>query len=228
MTDNRTYGVKKAVLDRRSVRSFLSRPVPDTILKDILTTALSAPSGGNLQPWRIHAVTGQKLDALRNEIAGKVANGETEDAAHAVYPASLWEPYRTRRFANGEALYNTIGIPREDKPARLRQLAQNYQFFGAPVGLFFTIEAKMERAQWVDIGIIIQTIMLLAVDNGLATCPQAAWANWPETIGRLLDMPDGTIVVAGMALGYEDTDHPINTLRTERQALEEAVIFHGD
>lgn len=218
--------VSDAALSRRSVRAFTAEPVPDAALEAVLGAALRAPSGGNLQPWHIHVVRGQALDALRSTMRSAHEAGRHEEPNHAVYPEGLWEPYRSRRFENGEDLYRTIGVDRADKEGRLRQLAQNFQLFGAPVGLFFTIDQRMGQAQWLDLGMIMQTVMLVSVEQGLATCPQAAWALWPDTLRELLGLDEHMIVTAGMALGYEDRDHPINGLRTTRQSLAEGVTWH--
>jgi nitroreductase len=229
MTDTRSAparSVTDALRLRRSVRSFTAEPVPDLVLDRILSTALLSPSGGNLQPWHVHAVVGAPLERLKQRMRGYAESGFLEEPGHDVYPASLWDPYRSRRYENGEMMYATIGIGRDNKPARLQQLARNYQFFGAPVGLFFAIERRMKESQWIDLGILMQSVMLLAIEQGLATCPQAAWVNWPDTLRELLGVPDEMIVVAGMALGYEDIDHPINGLRTTRQSFAEGVTFH--
>lgn len=217
--------VAAAVTARRSVRAYTDRPVPDAALDAILAAALRSPSGGNLQPWQVHVVRGASLEALRTRITAAQEAGHSEAPNHAVYPDALWEPYRSRRFENGEDLYRTIGIGRADKAGRLAQLAQNFQLFGAPVGLFFAIDRRMGGAQWIDIGMMMQTVMLLAVEQGLATCPQAAWAMWPDTLRDALALDEDMVVIAGMALGYEDS-HPINTLRTTRQSIEDGVRRH--
>lgn len=221
-----TMSVAQAVASRRSVRAFTDAPVPDDVLRHVLEGGLKAPSGGNLQPWHIHVLGGPALARVTARLAVAGASGVREDPAHAVYPASLWDPYRSRRFDNGEDLYATIGIPREDRPARFAQLAKNFQFFGAPVGLFFTIDHRMGEAQWVDVGIAMQTVMLLATEQGLSTCPQAAWASWPATLTDALGLHENEHVVAGMALGYEDTTHPINELRSTRQSFDQGVTIH--
>jgi len=218
--------VTDALRMRRSVRSFTAEPVPDAVLETLLSTALLSPSGGNLQPWHVHAVAGAPLERLKQRMRDNAESGLIEAPGHDVYPPSLWDPYRSRRYENGEMMYATIGVGRDNRPARLQQLAENYQLFGAPVGLFFAIERRMKESQWADLGILMQSVMLLAVEQGLATCPQAAWVNWPDTLRELLALPDAMIVVAGMALGYEDIDHPINSLRTTRQSLAEGVTFH--
>lgn len=226
MNDPTIRHVAAAVLARRSVRAYTAQQVPDEALETILAVALRAPSGGNLQPWQIHVMRSAALEGLRARMRLKQASGQVEAPNHQVYPENLWEPYRSRRYANGEELYSTIGIDRTDRPGRQAQLAQNFQLFGAPVGLFFVIDRRMGAAQWIDLGMVMQTVMLIAVELGLATCPQAAWALWPDTLRDLLKL-DGTMVVAaGMALGYEDRAHPINTLRTERQTLAEGVRWH--
>lgn len=215
-----------AVLRRCSVRAFRPDPVPAPLLDDILAAALRAPSGGNLQPWQIHVVTGATLRHLTQRVVEQQRSGHSETPVQAIYPDNLWEPYRTRRFAVGEDLYRTIGIERADRTGRLAQVEQNFRFFGAPVGLFFAIDRRMPAMQWIDLGIIMQTVMLLAVDAGLATCPQAAWTLWPDTLRNELGLDETMTVAAGMALGYEDRDHPINTLQTDRQAMQQAVRYH--
>lgn len=218
--------VGAAVRLRRSVRAFRQDIVPEALLDHILALALRAPSGGNLQPWQIHVVTGVSLARLTDRVVAQQRAGLQEVPGHAIYPDNLWEPYRARRFEVGEDLYRAIGIERADRAGRLGQVEQNFRFFGAPVGLFFTIDRRMASAQWIDLGMIMQTVMLLAVDEGLATCPQAAWALWPETLRGELGLDETMMVAAGMALGYEDSDHPINALQTGRQASDQAFRYH--
>jgi nitroreductase len=218
--------VGSAVRLRRSVRAFRQAAVPEALLDHILTLALRAPSGGNLQPWRIHVVTGVSLARLTDRVVDQQRAGQQEAPSHAIYPGNLWEPYRTRRFEVGEDLYRTIGIERADRAGRLAQVEQNFRFFGAPVGLFFTIDRRMVAAQWIDLGMIMQTVMLLAVEGGLATCPQAAWALWPDTLRDELELDETMMVAAGMALGYEDSDHPINALQTSRQEGQHVFRHH--
>jgi nitroreductase len=219
--------VSEAVARRISIRAFLDTPVPGEVVKDILVRAAQAPSGGNLQPWRVYALTGQPLADFKTIVRDNPF-GETPE--YDVYPPNLWEPFRTRRFQNGEDLYATIGIPREDKPARLRQLARNGEFFGAPVGLFFCLDRKLGPPQWADLGMYMQNVMLLAVERGLDTCPQEYWARYPETVGKFLNLPADHMLFSGMAMGFRDPDHPINTLKASRDAFEvwgEMLGFDG-
>ena len=209
--------VSQAVAQRISVRAFRPTPVPGAVVREILEAAARAPSGGNLQPWRVHALTGAPLEALKARVRENLF-GETPE--YDVYPANLWEPLRTRRYQCGEDLYATIGIPREDKAARLAQLAKNGELFGAPVGLFFSLDRKVGPPQWSDVGMLMQTIMLLAVERGLATCAQEYWARYPQTLAEVLSLPADHMIFSGMALGYADEAAPINTLRTRRDPFE--------
>lgn len=209
--------VSEAVERRISVRAFRPDPISGEVVRDILVRAAQAPSGGNLQPWRVCALAGAPLAELKAQVA---ANPLGETPEYDVYPPNLWEPFRTRRYQNGEDLYATIGIPREDKAARLRQLARNAEFFGAPVGLFFYLDRKLGPPQWADLGMYMQTIMLLALERGLDTCPQEYWARYPRTVAEFLALPDDHMLFAGMAMGYRDEDHPINTLRARRDPFE--------
>ena len=209
--------VSEAVERRISIRGFLDKPVSGALVKDILVRAARAPSGGNLQPWRVYALTGQPLADFKAIVR---ANPFGETPEYDVYPPNLWEPFRTRRWQNGEELYSTIGIPREDKPARLRQLAKNGEFFGAPVGIFFCLDRKLGPPQWADLGMYMQNVMLLAVERGLDTCPQEYWARYPETVGKFLNLPADHMLFSGMALGYQDPDAPINRLRASRDPFE--------
>ena len=152
--------------------------------------AARAPSGGNLQPWRVYAL----IDAARDELVRRVAekrkeNPMGEPPEYKIYPPKLDEPYRTRRFAVGEAMYATMSIPREDKSARLKFFSRNWEFFGAPVGLIFTMDREMQEGQWADLGMFMQNIMLIACEKGLHTCPQEAWAVWHGVIREYLSVP---------------------------------------
>jgi nitroreductase len=209
--------VGEAIARRVSIRAFRSDPVPGAVVADILIRAAQAPSGGNLQPWRVYGLAGEPLAALKAAVA---ANPFGEEPEYDVYPPNLWEPFRTRRFQNGEDLYATIGIPREDKPARLRQLAKNGELFGAPVGLFFCLDRKLGPPQWADLGMFMQNVMLLAVAEGLDTCPQEYWARYPKTVAAAVGLPDDHMLFSGMALGWRDEAHPINTLRASRDEFE--------
>lgn len=181
--------VTQALRARRSVRAFLPDAPPAATVQTILQEAAQAASGGNLQPWRVVALTGAPLQ----ELLAVVAQAQPEEGPdNQSYPPGLWEPYRTRRFANGEDLYRSIGIPREDKAGRLQQLAKNAELFGAPVGIFVCVDERMGQPQWADLGIYLQSLMLLAVQHGLATCAQASGAAMPARCSSSWDCPSRT------------------------------------
>ena len=221
-----TMTVSEAVDRRISIRAFKADPVSGAVVREILQAAARAPSGGNLQPWRVYALTGAPLEALKAKARKTMASG-LEEGEYDVYPPNLWDPFRTRRFQCGEDLYATIDIPRDNRSGRLAQLAQNLNFFGAPVGLFFTLDRKLGPPQWSDVGMFMQTVMLLAVERGLDTCAQEFWARLPKTVGAFVDLPEDHMLFSGMALGYRDEAHAINTLRTRREAVDDFAELRG-
>ena len=217
--------VSQAMQARRSVRAFLPQaPSPDEVQR-LIADAAQAASGGNLQPWRVVALAGAPLGQLTHAIAS--AQPQDEDVPNQSYPPNLWEPYRSRRFKNGEDLYKTIGVPREDKAARLEQLAKNGRFFGAPVGVLVLADERMGYAQWVDLGIYLQSFMLLAAEKGLASCAQGFWRMYNDMLLEQLALPGGYQIAFGIALGYEDTSAPINQWRSSRATSGEWLALQG-
>ena len=220
--------VSEAIASRFSVRAFRDEPVPRETIESILERAKQSPSGGNLQPWHVHVLGGRSLEAFVAFIDARVPEHPMgEGAQYNVYPPKLKEPYRSRRFKCGEDLYAAIGIPRENKPARLRQFANNYRFFGAPLALFFAMDRTMEVGQWADLGMFMQNIMLLAREEGLHTCPQESWASWYRAVGEFLSLPEELMLFCGMAMGYADESAAINGWRTDRAPGEQFVAWHG-
>ena len=220
--------VSEAVKSRFSCRAFTEKPVSKELIKEILDVAKQAPSGGNLQPWHIHAISGKKLDQIVSDIESKIIDMPMgEKTEYDVYPPNLWEPYRSRRFKCGEDLYKSINIPREDKGARLSQLAKNLRFFDAPVGLFVYIDRKMGPPQWSDVGMFLQTVMLIAREKGLHSCAQEAWAMWHSTVNKHLVVDNNLMLFCGMGIGYADENHPINSWRTDREAVNNFTTFYG-
>ena len=215
--------IHQALQQRRSVRAFLPQTVSGATVRELLEAASQAPSGGNMQPWRVTAVGGQALGAL----CARAKETEVVQRPGLSYPAGLWEPYRSRRFENGEDLYRALNIAREDKAARLAQLAKNGQMFGAPVGIFVAVEERMGYAQWVDLGIYLQSFMLLAAEKGLATCAQGFWRMYNDMLIEQLGMPEGYQIAFGIALGYEDASAPINQWRSGRAASNEWLSLKG-
>ena len=208
--------VGQAVAARRSVRAFRDEPVALDMLRSLAIQAARAATGGNLQPWHVDIVHGEAMVRLKAIMAETLASGRLERAAYAVYPRELTDPYRTRRFGVGEAMYAHLGIPRTDKAARLAWFANNFRFFGAPAAYFVTVDRRMGPPQWADLGMYLQALMLLAVGEGLATCAQEAWAVYPETVEGFLGTPAERMVFCGVAIGLEDPDAPVNRLRSDR------------
>lgn len=218
--------VTEAVQARKSVRAFLSKPVPEDAIRKILIDAARAPSGGNVQPWKTYVLAGKVRDELVQSLRDKWAAGNFgEGTEYKIYPDNLGEPYMSRRRDVGFKLYELAGIARDDKVGRLKQMFRNFELFDAPVCMIFTIDRTMGAPQWADLGMYIQTIALLALDHGLATCLQEAWANWHKTLTQMLSIPDSEMVFCGLALGYEDTSAAVNTLRSDRAGLQDVKFF---
>ncbi len=220
--------VSEAVDSRMSCRAFLPTPVSESTVRSILDAARRAPSGGNLQPWTVYALTGEPLRELVAQVREKaVENPLGEATEYHIYPPNLKEPYRSRRYKCGEDLYALLEIAREEKAKRLRQYARNYEFFGAPVGLFFALDRIMGVDQWADVGMYMQSVMLLAREHGLHTCPQESWAGWHRIVGEFLRMPPELMLFCGMSLGYRDEQAAVNRLRTDRAPLDEFATLLG-
>jgi len=220
--------VTEAIDSRISCRAFLDTPVSKRVVVEIIEAAKRAPSGGNLQPWRVDVLTGAPLAEFLGNIRAKQRTQPMgEGTEYHVYPPNLHDPYRSRRFKCGEDLYGLLGIPRENKPARLANFARNYELFGAPVALFFSIDRRMGQDQWADVGMFMQNIMLLARERGLHTCAQEAWAVWHKSVAEFLQLPAEHMLFCGMALGHMDESAPANRLRTDRAKLEEFATLRG-
>jgi nitroreductase len=224
----KNLSVTEAIRTRRAVRVFKDDPVPEQEVRDILAQAGFAPSNSNLQPWRAYVVSGAALgEFLRAVNEGLYTDGKSETPSFPTYPKGLVEPYRTRRYDCGERMYAALGIAREDKPARIKQVMKNFQFFGAPVGIMLTMHESMDMGQAMDIGIYAQNIMLLARERGLDTCPQVSWTQFPERVRKALDIPGDERVMLGIALGYSDDANPVNHLDHPRADLDEFASLRG-
>jgi nitroreductase len=217
--------VEEAITGRRSIRAFLPKPVPRELVEKILLIAGRAPSGSNIQPWKVWVLEGKARDDIVREICEGYDAGFEGHWEYRYYPHDWREPYLARRRACGFGLYNTIGIPRGDKVRMREQHGHNYTFFDAPVGLIFSIDRDMEIGSWLDYGIFLQSIMVAARSFGLETCPQAAFATRHELLQKRLGIPAEQMVVCGMSLGYADPDAIVNTFRTDRLPLEEFVTW---
>ena len=220
--------VDDAIRSRKSVRRFLPTPVPAATVRHILEVAARAPSGNNVQPWRVYAVTGEARDRLCNEIvAAAQGDPDRHQPEYAYYPTAWFEPYLERRRRCGFGLYATLGIQRDDRVARERQMLRNYTFFDAPVGLLVTLDRRLNTGSFMDVGMFLQNILVAARAQGLHTCAQAAFAWFHGIARRHLPLADSEILLCGVALGHEDTSAPENAFITERAAPEEFTSFHG-
>ena len=220
--------VTEALKRRISTREFLPRPLTRELLHEILDVARWAPSGGNLQPWKVIAVAGAERDAV-TALAKRVhaAQGADESTDRPVYPANLWEPYRTRRFKVGEDMYALLQISRADRDARLARFARNYEMFGAPVELFFVIDERMGHGQWAHLGMFMQSIALAALERGVSSCMQEAWATLRSSLRAHFALAEHEMIYCGMALGFADESAPVNSLRSDRAPVEEFATFRG-
>ena len=219
--------VYEAARSRRAVRGFTDEPVPLPVLERVLDAARWAPSGSNLQPWRIYVVTGAPLARLKKLALARVVAGEPWDEREfEMYPRELKPPYSDRRAAFGRERYSALGIEREDWEARQRAAIGNWDCFGAPAALFCYIDRDMGRPQWADLGMYLQTVMLLLRAEGLHSCAQMAWSQVRETVADAVAPPDELMLFCGMAIGYESPDltHP----RTARAPMRETVTFVVD
>ena len=212
---------------RRSVRMFSPEPVPRELIERILTIAGRAPSGSNIQPWKVIVLTGEARAGLSAELVALHEAGDGGSWEYSYYSDVWREPYLERRRRCGWGLYGKLGIGKGDRAATKAQQGRNYLFFEAPVGLIFTIDRDLARGAWLDTGMFLQSIMVAARSFGLETCPQAAFCPYHEAIGRRLAIPETEMIVCGMGLGYADPDAPVNAYRTERMGLDAFVRFIG-
>ncbi len=214
--------VSEAVISRKSIRGFLNTPVSNSLIRNLLKKASRSPSGGNLQPWKIYIVNGS---SMKKFLIHQSSWTELDSGAYDIYPPNLKEPYRTSRYEVGEEMYGLLGITRDEKDKRIKQVLKNFEFFGAPAGLFCYIDEDMGYPQWSDLGMFLQTFMLLAQESGLGTCAQESWSMKQNCVSSFLKTSKKDILFCGMALGYIDQENPVNDLKTSRRPLDEWAHF---
>ena len=214
--------VSEAVDSRKSIRAFLDKAVDDSLIKELLEKTSRSASGGNLQPWQIYVINGDTMNSFHKFQSEWT---EPETPAYAIYPENLKEPYKTSRYEVADDMYSLLGIEREDKEERFKQVLKNYEFFGAPAAFFCFVDRQMGRPQWSDLGMFLQTFMLLAREAGLDTCPQEAWAMKQESVTAFVEAPDELMLFCGMAIGYQDESEKVNELRTSRRPVEDWAVF---
>ena len=215
-----------AARSRRSIRAYKPDPVPLQLLRDIVELGRHAPSGSNIQPWRVHVLTGATLKRVGSAIQSAFLSDEPgHQRDYDYYTDPVFEPYLKRRRECGWGLYGTLGIGRGEHEKSKAYRASNYTFFGAPAGLVFTIERKLEKGSWLDYGMFLQTLMLAARAKGLHTCAEASIASYPDVVRRELSLSNDWVVICGMAMGYADNAAVVNTFQPARITLDEYATF---
>ncbi len=214
--------VSEAVKSRKSTRGFLKKPVSNKVIRNLLQQSSRAPSGGNLQPWRIYVLNKNSMKKFLEQQKSSGSFGETE---YDIYPSKLKEPYRSDRYKVGEQMYSLLNISRDDKEGRTKQVMENFNFFGAPAALFCFIDKQMGPPQWSDLGMFLQTFMLLAEEAGISTCAQEAWSLQHSFVKKFVKAEKDLILFCGLAIGFEDKSNPINKLNTSRQPINNWTTF---
>jgi len=218
--------VDEAITSRRSIRAFLDTPVPEDTVREILNVAARAPSGTNMQPWKVYVLTTEVLERVKAATVEAFSDGKfPREQVYKYYPDAFFEPYKSRRKKVGLDLYGLLGIAKGEGEKMFAQHKRNYQFFDAPVGMFFTIHKDLEIGSWLDYGMFLQNIMTAARGRGLDTCPQAAWPPYHKAVRSVIDIPEEEILVCGMALGHADESAVENTLVTEREPADDFAVF---
>ena len=220
--------LEEAIASRRSIREFLPDPVSKDTLHNILEVASRAPSGTNIQPWKVIVVTGEDQARLTRAIMDyRLEEAKVEKPKDTKMPRRWAEPYLSRRRKVGYDMYALLGIEKGDKPAMWAQHGRNYEFFGAPVGLFFVIDTDLSEASWLDLGMFMQNVMLAARQEGLDTCPQGAFLHYADLMHQVLNLDEAERLASGMSLGFADNEAPVNKLETERVAVDDFSEFRG-
>ena len=220
--------VTDAVESRRSVRAFTDQPVDMAVLRDVLAKAQRAASGGNVQPWEVTVLTGAPLKVLCDDVTARAMSGDPGgEEAFPFYPADLPAPWKIQRAMVGHAMYEALGIARDDKAGRAAAMLPNYRAFGAPVLLFVHCRKFMDRPQWADMGIWLGTLVLLLREAGLDSCAQEAWVRYAASIRRAIEVGDDTIIWTGLAIGYRDAAAPLNSFPVPRMDIDAVVQWKG-
>ena len=221
--------VDAAITSRKSVRAFLPTPVERSTVEELLTVASRSASGSNIQPWRIRVIAGEPKNRLTAAILDAVARDGFEPYQREwnYYPVNWREPFLGRRRKIGWDMYSLLGVAKGDFEGTQAARLRNYEFFGAPIGMIFTLDEDLEIGSWLDLGIFLDAVMIAARGRGLHTCPQAAFADFHRIIRPQLNIPENQIIVCGMALGHIDPDAPVNALVTERAPIGDFATFDG-
>ena len=221
--------IHETLNQRRSYRAFLDTPVEQSLLEDVLTAAMRAPSNSNIQPWHVYLVTGARLKRLKEATkARSTVPPQFDPHIYKIYPDPLEEPYESRRFHCGERQYAAMNIAREDQAGRLRYVYNNHQCFGAPAVMFLYIDNKAGPSQWADLGIYLQTVMLLLTEASLGSCAQISWNVFHQTVREVLGAPEQLTLYCGLSIGYPDMNAPQNAVIADRAPVDEIITILRD
>jgi len=217
--------VSEAIVKRRTIRGFTDKEVPQEVIKEILELARHAPSNSNTQPWHIAVVSGPSRVKLEKEIFKLLAKGMKPNSEWPAGGVGLKGKYKQRQYDCGYRYYDSMGVDREDKKARMELLSRNWKFFGAPHAAFISMPKTMHRANAIDIGIFLQSLMLLMTERGIASCPQGALASFPDPVRAVVDIPEENAIIVGLSFGYEEVGAQINSAKMPRVTLDEMASF---
>jgi nitroreductase len=217
--------IKQLIKSRYSVRSFLDKDVDFEKVKSILDTANSAPSGGNIQPWKVYVLGNNSKNELITQALNNYDTGVQEDIEYEIYPKPLAEEYKQRRSQCAADMYDALSIARDDIDTRLKQVRENFKFFGAPIGMIVTIDKSFAQNGWGHVGMFLQNLWLTAINEGLGVCLQESWSIYPKTVKKVIDSPDNEMIWCGIAMGYPNNEDPINNYRTSRDSLDSFASF---
>ena len=217
--------IKQLIESRYSVRSFIDKDVGFEKVKSILDTANSAPSGGNIQPWKVYVLGNNSKNELITQALNNYDTGVQEDIEFEIYPKPLAEEYKKRRSQCAADMYDALSIARDDIDTRLKQVRENFKFFGAPIGMIVTIDKSFAQNGWGHVGMFLQNLWLTAISEGLGVCLQESWSIYPKTVKKVIDCPDNEMIWCGIAMGYPNNEDPINNYRTSRDSLDSFASF---
>ena len=217
--------IKQLIKSRYSVRSFLDNDVGFEKVKSILDTANSAPSGGNIQPWKVYVLGNNSKNELITQALNNYDTGVQEDIEYEIYPKPLAEEYKKRRSQCAADMYDALSIARDDIDTRLKQVRENFKFFGAPIGMIVTIDKSFAQNGWGHVGMFLQNLWLTAISEGLGVCLQESWSIYPKTVKKVIDCPDNEMIWCGIAMGYPNNEDPINNYRTSRDSIDTFASF---
>ena len=217
--------ITEAIKLQHTVRGFLKKEVPQEVIREVIELARLAPSNSNTQPWHIAVVSGEARQHLQEEVFKEVAQGITPYNEFPPGGVGLKGKYKERQYACAFQYYDSLGIPRDDKEARTKVALRNWQFFDAPHAAFISYPRTMGRASAIDIGIFLQTVMLLLIERGISCCPQGALASYHKPVRKIVPIPEENAILVGLSFGYKDEEHEANHCKMPREDVDSIASF---